>query len=174
MRTSLWLNEPACYQSPDPFVEFLWLGEQRTGLRPARFFKDSSPCRTLKWTSYGSTSLPATNPLIPWANHSSSGNNCNGVSSVDKWFPQASELQKLHASTAHERAKQIVMDVRNLTLNLRQGGKDRTWRDDGLLPGCPAGLGCLLPPRKGRAHMAMTTAQAMPVHFPEEEGDVWP
>ena len=87
-------------------------------------------------------------------------NNCNGASSVDKWFPQASELQKLHASMAHERAKQFGMDVRNLILDLRQGGKDRTWRDDGLLPHCPAGLGCLLPPRKRRAYMAITTTHS--------------
>jgi len=55
------------------------------------------------------------------------------------WFLRGSGLQQLHIGVVLVRAKQDILGVGSLALDLRQGGGVRIWRDDGLLPAPSAG-----------------------------------
>ena len=62
----------------------------------------------------------------------------DGRRDPNKWFPDGSEVQKLHVNVAHAQAQKNGMHLDSLVLDVWQSvkDKDRVWRDDGLLPRC--------------------------------------
>jgi len=84
---------------------------------------------------------------------------------VEGKFPHVSELQQLHVSIARERAKQSNLEVKSLVLDLRQGGEDRIWRDDGMLPDSSASThgACQRARRSGLGRATSAEGSQLPV-----------